>query len=431
MTNDANLSAAPRAAAPGPKSINCPACGAPIPLRALGASVMVACPSCRTQIDISKPEIQIIKKFNQAAQRFELPLGARGALRGQTYEIVGAMVRSCDGFQWREFLLFNPFVGFRWLVSDQGHFSLGETIKDVSAIVASGAGLRYRDCHYRKFQSGTAVVDTVVGEFYWRVKTGDQAQTTDYVSAPWMLSREKTPTEATWTLLQYLDPGEVEQAFNHSVPEPDGIAPNQPCPSSQTLASLKRLVWGALALAVLIQAATVILTRNERIPIGSYLPPADHAQETVYGPFHLEAHRSLNLLTASSPLNNSWVELDYALVKKDTGESFEGGNSFEFYSGTDSDGPWSEGSRSAPATLSSLPEGDYDLIVDSASGDSSGNPLQQSIDLALTHDVAPWRNFWFASFAILLYPAYLIYRRLVFERERWSGSVFDPFPHRS
>lgn len=122
------------------KSINCPACGAPVTLRALGASVMVACPSCRSQIDVSTPDIQIIKKFKAAAQRFDLPLGARGRLRGNTYVIVGAMVRSNGGFQWQEFLLFNPYIGFRWLICDQGHWSLAATIKDVSAIVSSGPG---------------------------------------------------------------------------------------------------------------------------------------------------------------------------------------------------------------------------------------------------------------------------------------------------
>jgi hypothetical protein len=413
------------------KSINCPVCGAPITLRALGASVMVGCSSCRSQIDISKPEIQVIKKFQAAAQRFPLPLGARGTLRGQAYVIVGAMIRVSDGYSWHEFLLFNPYIGFRWLILDGGHWSLAQTVKDVSAITPSGPGLDYRGRSYRKYQAGTAVVDTVIGEFYWRVKVGDQAQTADFVAAPWMLSREKTPTEVTWSLIQYLDPEEIADAFHVPVPERVGIAPSQPCTPSEALASIKRFVIGALLLALVIQLATMLLARNVKIPIGAYVPPADHAQETVFGPLHFDAHRSLNELNAYSPLDNSWVELDYALVKKGTGESFEFGNAMEFYSGRDSDGAWSDGSRSASTLLSSLPQGDYDLVVDSASGNSSGAPPPQPIQLSLTHDVAPWRNFWLACAVILAYPLYLMYRRLIFERERWSDSQFDPYPRKT
>ncbi len=413
---------------PKAKAIDCPACGAPIPLRALGASVMAACPHCGTQIDVSKPQIQIIKKFNAAVQRFELPLGARGSLRGKTYAIIGAMLRSDHGYQWTEYLIFNPFIGFRWLVSDQDHWSLVETVKDISAIRSTGVGIHYRGRNFRKFQVGNAVVDAVVGEFYWRVKVGDQATTTDYVAAPWMLSREKTPSESIWSLMQYLDPAEVEAAFKISLSESGGIAPHQPCPATETLASIKRFLWGGLALALLIQIATMFLTRNEKIPIGSYVPPADHAQEVVFGPMHLDARRSLNELTASSALNNGWVELDYALVNKDTGESYEFGNEFEFYSGADSDGAWSEGSNSASATLSSLPRGDYNLVVDTAAGDSGGEVPQRPIHLSLTHDVLPWRNFWLACGVIVVYPLFLLYRRLVFERERWSDSEFTPFP---
>jgi hypothetical protein len=417
----------PTNAAPDPKSFNCPTCGAPIRLRALGASVMVACASCGTQIDVSKPEIQVIKKFTIALGAFQLALGARGPLRGQTYEIIGAMIRSIDGFRWTEYLLFNPYVGFRWLVEDSGHWSLAETIKDVSAIKPSGYGLAYRGADFRKYAAGDAVVEAVVGEFYWRVKVGDRASTVDYVAPPWMLSREKTGAEVIWSHLEYLEPEEVGNAFKADVrtPDSDDVAPHQPDPATQTLTVLKRWIVGALGLAVAVQVATVLVARSQSMPIGRYVPAAGRGQESVFGPIHLEARRSLNELTATGALDNSWVDLDYALVNKATGESTEFGSGFEFYSGADSDGSWSEGSTRATALVTSLPAGDYDVVVDSASGDKSGQVLQQPITLTLRHDVVPWRNFWLAVAAIVLYPGWLAYRGLVFERNRWSASNFN------
>jgi hypothetical protein len=309
---------------------------------------------------------------------------------------------------------------------DQGHWSFRETIKDVSAVKPSPTGIRYQDREFRKFAVANAVVETVVGEFYWRVKVGDQAATRDYIAPPWMLSQEKTSTESIWTLLQYLDPSEVEGAFRITAAERDDIAPHQPCPATQTLGFIKRYVWGALVLALVLQIATLFVARSQAILIGSYEPAAGRGQKAVFGPVHLDARRSLNEITAAAPLNNSWVDLDYALVNKDTGESYEFGSGFEFYSGADSDGAWTEGSTSGSALVPALPRGDYNVVVDSSSGDSRGGALQQPIRLTLTHDVVPWRNFWIACGVIMLYPLILAYRRLVFERRRWSDSAFDP-----
>ena len=148
------------------------------------------------------------------------------------------------------------------------------------------------------------------------------------------------------------------------------------------------------------------------------------------GPVHLDARRSLNELTATSAVNNGWVELDYALVSKATGQSYEFGNEFEFYSGRDSDGYWTEGSNSARVLLTSLPRGDYDLVVQTDWGNSNGSDPQAPIYLSLTHDVVPWRNFWLATAAILVYPLVLVVRTLVFDRKRWSESELNPYPQK-
>lgn len=410
------------------KSVDCPACGAPITLRALGASVMVVCAACRSEIDVSTPEIRIIKRFDVAARSFDLALGTRGSLRGGTLEIIGAMMRSNGGYSWSEYLLYNPFIGFRWLIEDEGHWSLGETVKDVSGLNAGVSRIRYHDREYRKFVEGFVTVDTVVGEFYWRVKAGSRAWTADFMAPPYLLSQEKTETESTWTLLQYLAPGEVAAAFKVQVREPDGIAAHQPSPALETWKVIKQYLWGSLSLAVGVQLVTLFVARNLVIPLGVFVPPTDATQEVVVTSLHLPARRSLNELTATVAIDNGWVDLDYALVSKQTGESYELGNGIEHYSGADSDGPWSEGSTHASALVPALPRGDYDLVLSTTSGDSRGVPQNLPVVLSLRHDVAPWRNFWIACAVILGYPLVLLYQQLVFERERWSDSAFDPRP---
>ena len=132
----------PGSGGPQAKVIECPTCGAPVPLRALGQSVMTVCASCGTQLDTSRPEIRVIKEYRRQQLELHVPLGARGTLRGQLFEVIGALRRGDNDGNWEEYLLFNPYSGFRWLVYDTGHWSLGRMVRDPSNITSTPA-MRY------------------------------------------------------------------------------------------------------------------------------------------------------------------------------------------------------------------------------------------------------------------------------------------------
>jgi hypothetical protein len=406
------------------KAIRCPRCGGAITLRALGQSVMVACPYCRSQIDVSQPEIRLIRAFQEAAAKLQIPLGTRGTLRGQMFEVIGAMQRRdvASGYSWEEYLLFNPYVGFRWLVYDEDHWNLGHTVKDTSKIV-SAAMLHYAGHIYRKYAAGQAQVEWVVGEFYWRVSAGDRAETSDYVAPPLMLSREKAESEVTWTQLEYLEPKEVEQAFGVDCDTPDEPGANQPNPAGRALRSLHSLMWIALLLLIVVQIASGFMARNATYSVGSYdFPRAAGQEDQVFGPFALSSGHSVNELVATAPLSNSWVELNGSLVNVDTGKSYDFTDAFQYYYGADSDGPWTEGSTRGTALLTGIPAGNYKLVVAGEGGSDKGGPLSTSVSLAFHHDVLSWRNFWLAFLWIVAYPAYLLFRTMAFEKARWANS---------
>jgi hypothetical protein len=407
------------------KAVVCPSCGGSITLRALGHSVMASCPSCAAQIDVSQPEIRLIRKYQQAVDRLQLPLGTRGTLRGQVYEVVGALQRVDAGYHWQEYLLFNPYVGFRWLVCAAGHWNFGETVKDAAGI-SVGVKARYRGEYYKEFQSGLNKVEWVVGEFYWRVGAGNTANTIDYVAPPLMLSLEKAKGEFTWTLLEYIEPEEITTAFKRAVGNRTGIAPNQPNRSMRALRAIMPILLTALGALLLVQIITAVSARNNEISLGTYSFAQGHAEQQVFGPFTLDAPLSLNELRANVYLNNSWVELDCSLVNTATGETIDFTNAHSLYSGFDADGSWSEEDGDARSLITSVPAGEYNLVVEGAAGGDS--PIStRDTRLQLVHDVAPWRNFWLAAGMILLYPLWLSWRSYRFERDRWYESDFDPY----
>src|SRR4051812_5497006 len=108
-------------------SFSCPNCGSRVDIRAAGLTVHVACVSCGSLIDATDPNFQIIEIATKKLRLKPLiELGTKGKLRGQPWQLIGFMQRT-DGsgeYAWEEYLLFNPWLGFRWLVEADGHWNL-------------------------------------------------------------------------------------------------------------------------------------------------------------------------------------------------------------------------------------------------------------------------------------------------------------------
>ena len=119
----------PGAPKPTAKALNCPHCGAAITLRALGQAVSVVCESCHSILDATDPNLQILQVFNKAvsADRPLIPLGTRGKIRGTDYEVIGFQRRGIEvegiRYCWHEYVLFNPYKGFRYLSEYNGHWN--------------------------------------------------------------------------------------------------------------------------------------------------------------------------------------------------------------------------------------------------------------------------------------------------------------------
>ena len=108
------------------------------------------CGSCGTVIDTATPELQIIEAAEAAVRKLApiLPIGQRGKLFGTDYEIIGCVKRADPWSKWSEYLLFNPWQGFRWLVTFNGHWSFVTRLPVTAGVerhrIAKSNGRRYK-----------------------------------------------------------------------------------------------------------------------------------------------------------------------------------------------------------------------------------------------------------------------------------------------
>ncbi len=117
-----------------------------------------------------------------------LPVGAEGTLGDKKYKIIGAMIRSVTSegikYFWHEYLLYEPMIGFRWLVHSDNQWNfvepvnpadvdLGATAVSIGMTSEMARTVRYCGKTFKIFQDAPATVEFIKGEFYWRVEQGE------------------------------------------------------------------------------------------------------------------------------------------------------------------------------------------------------------------------------------------------------------------
>jgi Domain of unknown function (DUF4178) len=418
-------------AKPQVRALNCPQCGAAITLRSFQQAVTVVCESCHSILDAKDPSLRILQQFQVATSELKpmIPLGTRGKLRGTDYEVIGFQRRSIlsDGvrYDWHEYLLFNPYKGFRYLSEYQGHWNDITVCKELP-IAQSGIISRanYLGEVYRHFQTADAATGYVLGEFPWQVRVGERATVSDYICPPRMLSCEQSEGETTWSIGEYTYGSDIWKAFHlpGQPPEPIGVFENQPAPATVNL----KQVWTAFfALAIVLLglvAFTEISASKDAVFDGSYqLFPGPPKGETsfVTDVFELKGRTSDVEIKTSANVSNSWIYLNYALINQDTGQAWDFGREVSYYSGYDSDGSWTEGSRKDTVVVPSVPPGHYYLRVEPEA--DARHPLI-GYTISVRRDV-PVLSFYFYALVALFIPiAYVTLKSIGFERARWAES---------
>ena len=409
------------------RSFACPSCGGTVKVTAVGISVTAVCRSCGSLIDIANENLRLISDARQHMRPSLIDIGARGTLAGTEWEVVGRQDRS-DGpgsWQWTEYLLFNPFQGFRFLVQDHGHWTLycmlRQDVSDPSKV--------WRDSHaYTMFSRGTARTDYVLGEFYWRVRMGDTVRIEEYIAPPYILSREETEGELTWSRGVYLEPEIIAEAFKLSaMPPKTGVAPHQPSPFEGRFDGIRKVaVFATIALLVLHALSFGSYRRQPVFEQTFETNASDRGRVLSSGPFDVPGRGGNLEITVSAPsLTNDWLETDMSLVDQQNDRGFSVLRNVEYYQGRDSGGPWHEGSHYAHAVFASVPGGTYRLMVTPDAGAYTRNGTTLPFTVTVRRHVPSWATFWLGLTLILGFPGILRWRHHRFEARRWENSDLD------
>ncbi len=438
--------------------LNCTQCGGPLELRAPDQSLRVTCPNCGALLDVSHGRLEFMQALQPPKTPLVIPVGSIGEFDGVKQMVIGFMVRSVEfegvRYYWEEFLLYNPQIGFRWLVRSDDNWSYvqsvppGDVFHTTGRFGGKGDTVQFQGERYKIYQDAVARVEYVIGEFYWKVACGEQTRAVDYVHPPRMLSMEASlvqlgveesgepgktrkkkvrsaPTgEINWSLGTYIKRSQVEKAFGITgLPRTSKIAPNQLFPHKKVYKYWALMLAAAFLLGLLFIAtgsrAKVFEQTYALEPVAS----AEGTQVIFSEPFQMKGRQNIRV-TARSNVDNSWLYVEGDLIDDATGEVQSFSMPVEYYHGVDDGESWSEGSQDPSIHLSAMPAGQYMLRLE-AQWEKWQQPA--TVSVRIDQGVPRILHLFLVMVFVSIMPVFVVLRHFGFEKKRWADSDYSPF----
>lgn len=419
--------------------VQCPACGGPITLKGFGGVEQVSCPYCGSELapQDSGP-LELLKQYQRQRQESVLPLYARGTFEGHEWEIIGIVWRQCEAdgivYPWQEFLLYNPYQGYRWLVHQMtdGHWSIGGGLDGAPKSKLSGHKcVEFKKKTYKHFQTSVAQVIYVEGEFPWQVRHGDHAVAHDYVLPPEGISIEEQNTEdggsdVNFTSARHIDAADVWKAFNMdgSPPPEIGVGNLKPNP----WVANRKIVWLsflALMVAYVVTAFLYLSSRDTKVVFeNTELGLTPYSQEITIG--EKGKKTTLDLRFSARPLSNQWAYVDVMLISQASEKAIGIGATAEDWHGVSGGESWREGSSTQTVTVGGVEGGTYLLQIVPQAGAAKGKPAPTDLKLSvrLRQDVVLARYLVVPLIVIFLFPFLNFLFGRIFEGRRWMSSDY-------
>ncbi|WP_293937320.1 DUF4178 domain-containing protein [Iodobacter sp.] len=195
--------------------LDCPSCASPLKYIA-GMAMQLVCPACHTEVDCAGDKAIAIGKARQLeAFHSTLQLGDTATIENKKWLLIGLMRCSEEGEvdgDWTEYLLYHASLGFMWLVESQQGWDQIEVLNQWPEMY-NAAQAMLNGKKYRKLFDYNAHVTYAAGAFNWRVHVGDKTTLTDYDLNGVRLSKERSPSEVTWSKAKRISSELVGQWF--------------------------------------------------------------------------------------------------------------------------------------------------------------------------------------------------------------------------
>lgn len=387
--------------------------------------VQFVCPGCKS-VYLSNKEGDFVfrKQYSYRREYDGLKVGQKGTLKNVEYTITGIIVKNIpENFFWTEYILTDAAGNFRYLSEANGHWILLEETEDAHLASTKLKYITYNDVTYSLYESTSATIASAEGYFDFELPV-KAIRMTEHIAPPYIISKENINSEKTVFTGEHISKSKIKKAFKADyVPATVGVGIVQPFVFNiRNLA----LILCSCMLLILLTHLFVYNDREENVVVSKDLHFSEFNNKEFISPsFTLKGGAAPLTVAVFSEVDNSWANVQVALVNEKTSEEIYANKDVEYYHGYTDGENWSEGDKSEDFSICGVSAGQYHLTItpQKAPEDNSNTYMRVT---AVWNQASMW-NVWVIVITIIVFLVIVYYLSVYFEKQRWAESVNSPY----
>jgi hypothetical protein len=395
---------------------------------------MVVCEACGAGLVLDEAETRVVGQNKGKQPKFTFRVGTPLVLERVRYEVMGRLLYEEideDGvYESAEYVLYNPDAGYLWLSEEDGHFTISRPSHVAFApppIPIPKMKVRVGQDVFQFFEEGSAKLRWVDGALPWTAAVGEETRYKHVIKPPEYADQEITGTEIELFRGRYVTREEMETAVPKGVrlPTARGVYSCQPYVRPAWMKGLSPIAAAFVLVNLFLFFYSFAVERGTTV-LSESITASQYKEEHVTKPFTVQKDETILKVKGSAQLNNSWLALDFAVVNANQEVVSDFYDEASYYQGVDSEGSWTEGSRTFSTYFMIRKAGTYQLLVHATGGSGTGGgPRNEPIHIVVTagHTIS-W-YFWIPILISGMVAAVGPVHKSVFESRRWSPVVGD------
>ena len=395
----------------------------------------MVCGYCGSELD-AQDDFAVLRQFTDL-ERPNTPfsIGMTGEINAVSFTVIGTlgMVERWGGrvWTWVEHQLFSPTHGYAYLTVEDGKLSFTRRYRGYTRpawitpasveIAETRPTVRSSDETFSYFETSTAEISFVEGEFNWRPEIGAETTSVSMLGDTAMLDFSRSATEEEVLRTEYVPAAKIYASFGvDNPPKPSGFNVLKPFVTGrhQNFFMISSFVFAVIAF---VMSVAFIGSSDRRSDQNWTFNVSELPQEIA---FEITEKDRLARIQVGADVNNSWAYLGVYVTDPEDVPVFEAGRPVERYSGRDKDGSWSEGRRTSALRFIPRQTGTYRVEVDLLEAETwrrQGAPVN-NVTLSLQQGVTNGRWLQFIGLAFALFGAYHFVRPVIHQYRRMRHS---------
>lgn len=387
--------------------------------------VNFVCPNCQSLYEAdSEGQLRLKSKFKPELNDFALNVGDKGIIKGVEYTVTGALVKKVSrAYNWTEYILQNAENNFAYLSESDGNWIFLTEIEEEYYVKNHPKTLEYNNDIFDLYEYCDTEIENAQGFFDFSLPT-KKVHMVEYIQPPFMISIERINDKETAFLGEYISKDKVKKGFSKAyLPYQTGVNITQPY-----YFDLKNtaIIFCIAALLIIISNWYIYKDQVEQTVFNKSFAFSDfNDKEFTSESFVLRGGSAPITIDVSTDVNNSWANVNVALVNEKSNEEIYANKDIEFYHGYEDGESWTEGSSSEKFNICGVKEGKYHLLVTPVKAPEDANNNIMSIKVVWNEPSN--RNVWLIIIFMIVVFISIRFLKINFEKKRWEDSSYSPY----